>query len=156
MLGILSFFPRGRREEGKRRGRGGGDGQKGEGEGERRWGYDFLCAQLSLPPFHFLPLFLACSQVLEICLEVVIDFQENFKGQYWLLVVCLSLLLLVCLFVVHSYVFTVFHVHRTSGPVLQRTYPVRTEGATSLYQLHCKFFFLLSFFAPVTLERVEG
>ena len=43
---------------------------------------NFLCTRSSLPPFHFLPLLPTCSQVLEICLEVVVEFQENFKGQY--------------------------------------------------------------------------
>ena len=53
---------------------------------------------------------------------------------------CLLLFVVVWCF----YVFTVFHVHRTSGPVLQTAYSVRTEGATFLHQLHCK----LSFFSP--------
>ena len=45
-------------------------------------GDNFLCTRSSLPPFHFLPLLPTWSQVLEICLEVVVEFQENFKGQY--------------------------------------------------------------------------
>ena len=133
----LSFFPRER--------------------GEIQWGYDFLCTPplLSLPPFHFLPHFLAWSQVLEICLDVVIDFQEKFKGQYWFFLFVFYLLFVVCLLlfiVVCFYVFTVFYVHRTSGPVLQTAYSVRTEGATFLHQLHCK----LSFCSSSTLSSDPG
>ena len=104
----LSFFPRERREGkrggGEREGGGRGTGRRGMEERERgeiQWGYDFLCTPplLSLPPFHFLPHFLAWSQVLEICLDVVIDFQEKFKGQYWVLVVCF-LFVVCCFFVV--------------------------------------------------------
>ena len=66
-----------------------------------RLGDDFLCTRSSLPPFHFLPLLPTWSQVLEICLEVVIEFQENFKGQDWpacCLFVCLFVCLLLCVY----------------------------------------------------------